>query len=444
MRFWRLLLISIFIIAILTTSSLAAIKTVTYTSELFANKTPPGKLVGAWTDNHTMPYFDPALGRLISVDFTATLNASLNGYAQNLAGDPVAQAYMRVYTDMYVEMINGQHLPLNVFLRIPNDPSDYIYVGPTPDSFSGTDAADTWGSVYYTDSADTTGYIGTGTFKLKTVTHADSKVVGGASWNSAILTRAWSYAKITYAYDKIDTLCLSGHKIDGCTGRPLPGWTIIVNNSTGSWNAVTNASGFWRVCNLKNGTYTVREVLQPGWIQISLPASYTETLAGFNLTNINFTNKKLLCISGFKINSSTGLGLPGWNITLKNATGTVTKKTGPNGKFEFCNLLPGSYSLTEEMLPGYMVVKKVYNPFTLGCENITNKNFTNQKVPNLCGVCWPAGRPQYLALTYTGQTCTANCNVQAAGKVIVTGDPAGATPVHRTTATVLFSAGTSP
>ena len=35
-----------------------------------------------------------------------------------------------------------------------------------------------------------------------------------------------------------------------------------------------------------------------------------------------------------------------------------------------------------------MVVKKVFNPFTLGCENITNKNFTNKWVPSLCGECW--------------------------------------------------------
>ena len=33
-------------------------------------------------------------------------------------------------------------------------------------------------------------------------------------------------------------------------------------------------------------------------------------------------------------------------------------------------------------------------------------------------------------MTYTGWNCIANCNIQAAGKVIVTGDPAGASPVR--------------
>jgi large repetitive protein len=191
--------------------------------------------------------------------------------------------------------------------------------------------------------------------------------------------------KITYTYDE-NLQCLSGYKIDGCTGLPLPSWKIVVKNATHEWNTTTNAKGLWQICGLENDTYTVCEVLEPGWVQTSTPVCHAVTLAGINITNQNFTNQKLLCISGFKINSSTGLGLPGWNITLRNATATVTKKTGPNGKYEFCNLLPGSYSLTEEMQPGYMVVKKVFNPFTLGCENITNKNFTNQKVPTFA-VC---------------------------------------------------------
>ena len=59
MRLGRLLLVSIFIIAILTTISLA-VKKVTYESSIAP------ETVGTWTKYHTLPYFDPALGRLIS------------------------------------------------------------------------------------------------------------------------------------------------------------------------------------------------------------------------------------------------------------------------------------------------------------------------------------------------------------------------------------------
>ena len=68
MRLGRLLLASIFIIAMLTTSALA-VKTVTYYSFI------EPETVGTWTKYHTLPYFDPAMGNLISVDFTASLIA---------------------------------------------------------------------------------------------------------------------------------------------------------------------------------------------------------------------------------------------------------------------------------------------------------------------------------------------------------------------------------
>ena len=63
--------------------------------------------------------------------------------------------------------------------------------------------------------------------------------------------------------------CLSGYKIDDCTGLPLSGWKIVVNNSSQEWNATTNAAGFWRVCNLASGNYTVCEVPQPGWTNVT-------------------------------------------------------------------------------------------------------------------------------------------------------------------------------
>jgi hypothetical protein len=82
-------------------------------------------------------YFDPDLGRLISVNFTATLNSSLVGKAENVAGSAVLNAYMIVGTDMYVAMINGQHLPLNTLLRVPKTGGTYV---------SAFDGAEDYGS----------------------------------------------------------------------------------------------------------------------------------------------------------------------------------------------------------------------------------------------------------------------------------------------------------
>ena len=384
MRHWRILLILIFIIAILSTSSMAAIRTVTYADSLF---TPDGEYVD-WNSNHIFPYFDPAMGRLISVYFSATLNATLYGEAENKAASPVQNAWMNVDTNMYVEMLNGQHLPLEVLLRVPKTGTVSVgafdgtwdFLGPS--AFNGTDANDTWDDIFYINPADVNDYVGTtpgDTFNLPAVTSAISQVRGGGSWWSIITTLAWSNATITYTYD--DSRCLSGYKLDGCTGLPLSGWKIKVNNSTQEWNTTTDGNGFWRICNLENNeTYTVCEVLQPGWAQTSPMGCHTVPLAGINITNINFTNQKMYCISGYKKDNCTGAPLSGWNITLQNATGATSQLTGPDGKYQFCNLKPGDYTITEEARAGYIPFSVVANPVTLNCSNITNQNFTNQKL----------------------------------------------------------------
>ncbi len=404
MSHWRSLLISIFILAILTSSSLAAIKTVTYSSSLYANLTPPGELVD-WNDNFTFPYFDPAMGKLISVYFAATLNATLDGAAENGAPKPVQNAYFAVDAYMDAVMINGQHIPLQVYLRVPETGGinvtayDGVWDFLGTSSFNGSDANDTWGYVYYDDSANTTDYVGTGTFPLLAYTRASSRVIGGGSWYSLITTLAWSNASIIYTYD--DARCLSGFKKDGCTGLPLSGWNITVSNATRLWNATTDASGFWRICGLENNdTYTVCELSQDGWTQTHPDGCYSRHLIGESISNLNFTNKKLYCISGYKKDNCGDSPLSSWNITISNSTGySANDTTGIDGKYEFCNLAPGNYTLNEELKQGWMQV--IAPPeIVLNCSNITNQNFTNQKLLCISGYklddCTNAGIENWL------------------------------------------------
>ena len=382
MRYWRFLLISIFIIAILSTSSLAAIRTVTYYSSLFANSTPPGEFVD-WTDNFTFPYFDPAMGELKSVYFTATLNATLDGEAENRALRSVQNAYFAVDAYMDAVMINGQHIPLQVFLRVPETGGinvtafDGVWDFLGTSSFNGSDANDTWGYVYYNDSANTTDYIGIGTFPLLAYTRAISEVFGGGSWYSLIDTLAWSNASISYTYD--DARCLSGFKKDRCTGLPLSGWKITVSNTTQQWNATTNASGFWQVCQLENDTYNVCEILQPGWCQTDAEACHMVTLAGINITNINFTNQRLSCISGHKKNTCGQSNLSNWTIILSNSKmGAMSAETNETGYYQFCGLPPGVYNLSEESKDGWSPVSAPQQ-ITLNCSNISGMDFVNSE-----------------------------------------------------------------
>ncbi len=367
MKIGRLLLIPTIIIAILATLSSAAIVEEKQCANLHAGLT--GGYQGIytdWTDDYQFNKFDPAKGKLLSVDFNATLNGSIYARAENLGGSNVSGAYALVDADMEVQLIEGETLPLNVvvstgptFLRYFDGAIDFG----GPSGFTKFKEGNNSGTV---SAVNVTPYIGPGTFNLTAVTNATSTVGGSGAFMSILETRGWSYACITYTYD--NTHCLSGYKIDGCTGNPLAGWTITVNNSTGSWSDVTNATGYWEVCDLEDGSYTICEVPQSGWAQTDPVGCYSRTLAGVNITNINFTNQELVCINGTKYNDCTDEPLVNWTVNLE-ANGTVinTTTTGTDGKYSFCGLEPGNYTVCEVLEDGWKNVTPSCIDVALGC-----------------------------------------------------------------------------
>jgi hypothetical protein len=206
MRYGRNLLISIFIIAILVSSSLAAIRTVTYPSNI------PESMMG-WDGNHPLPYFDPAKGELLSVLFTATLNDSFDGKAENkntVSG--VSGCYMNVPADLSVVMINGDFINLSANLRVPKTGTVSVtkhtteigephYTG--PDSFNGTDQGNTSGFILYNTPSEVSNYIGTGTFNLSAHASASATLGGGGNFWFDYNTYGWSNGSITYTYNSV-------------------------------------------------------------------------------------------------------------------------------------------------------------------------------------------------------------------------------------------------
>ena len=121
-------------------------------------------------------------------------------------------------------------------------------------------------------------------------------------------------------------LCISGKKINHCTGAGISGWTITVRNSTGGivGTATTIKTpvaqrGNWSVCGLLPGNYSVTETLKSGFKNIT-NLTQNVTLKCVNVTGVNFRNVPLFGLRGYKIDGCTGLGLGGWTITVKNVT----------------------------------------------------------------------------------------------------------------------------
>ena len=86
-------------------------------------------------------------------------------------------------------------------------------------------------------------------------------------------------------------------------------------------------------------------------------------------------------ISGFKVNSATGSGIPSWNITLMNSTMQKSLLTGADGSYKFTNLVNGTYNVTEETKSGFTNVSPTTVQVTINGSDAMNINFTNAIVP---------------------------------------------------------------
>jgi uncharacterized repeat protein (TIGR01451 family) len=158
---------------------------------------------------------------------------------------------------------------------------------------------------------------------------------------------------------------------------PVPGVVIGLEGTLangehfGPIYTTTNAAGFYAFYDLLPGVYTVWEILPDGWINI-LPSSYDVTIdEGSYVFCAKFANVRWGSIDGFKfldwdmdgLFDGNEVGISGWQITLTGwlndgdwpwapdgATHIepITITTDANGFWEFPDLLPGVYTVTEE------------------------------------------------------------------------------------------------
>ena len=126
----------------------------------------------------------------------------------------------------------------------------------------------------------TTGWINNTARAVGTDRYGKNVTAPPASWNVRV--------KCVY--------CIAGYKLDNESGSGLANWKINVkSSSTGAIIATstTNDTGYWQVCGLEIGNYTVCEVLQqPGWGITAPPLGCHDnvSLGPANITGLNFTN----------------------------------------------------------------------------------------------------------------------------------------------------------
>jgi len=160
---------------------------------------------------------------------------------------------------------------------------------------------------------------------------------------------------------------VSGFKYDDTNGdgihtgdEPgLAGWTVELVDASGAvvqW-MTTGSDGFYTFTVCDPGTYTVREVLQDGWIATA-PTSYSFTAVSGQGQGGNFLNFKLGSICGAKFYDANHNGvwdddepaIAGFLVELVQGGGVIDTATTTEDGFCFDGLLAGDYTV-REVLP---------------------------------------------------------------------------------------------
>lgn len=172
---------------------------------------------------------------------------------------------------------------------------------------------------------------------------------------------------------------ISGTKFNDLNGNGLrdagepgiPGVTVRLQGPTGSvTSATTDSGGSFSFTGLAPGTYIVSEVVPAGFVQtapappgtISVTVATAQAVTGLLIGNQAVSAANTASVSGTKfldINANgvvDGIDRPfqGIVFVLTDANGVQRQATSDaNGVFTFSNLAPGTYTLTEQIPPGF-------------------------------------------------------------------------------------------
>jgi hypothetical protein len=183
-------------------------------------------------------------------------------------------------------------------------------------------------------------------------------------------------------------------------GTVVPGqdWKITatpVNDPFAKTIEVTVTNG-QALLTLTPGTWNVTETLKSGWVAVT-PSTVQRVVDQYQVgavAPIVFKNRVPVCYSKLTVikqgvgTNSKGkdepLGtLAGWTFTLSavdGSTTSVTKTTGGDGQVVFENILPGVYTVTETVQPGWKISESSQTVAIRPCETPKPLTFVNHEL----------------------------------------------------------------
>jgi hypothetical protein len=399
----------------------------------------PMTAAGGQVFNGQIPKFDSSLGTLISAKLTTQACTVLTYRIDS--EDPGDQIWnVIVQGGVILTPPVGPQIP--VFAGTPDEGTD-VFTGPDDEpglfnsNFAGPDFAEISigtlaNPVCNEDETDFDTPAELAIFsgvagevlpvQIRLLSNKDVRNDNSSNYGEQAAVQASGSVCVEYTYQPpCPRFCINGTKINDCTGEGIPGWQICLSNSSGQIACIlTDASGDYSFCDLFPGTYQVTEETREGWV--SMDATVRDVILDEeSAEGVDFTNAPAGCISGNKFNSKTNEGLSGWTINLKDANGAVIKTTttGTGGLYQFCGLLPGSYTVCEVQKAAWKAVGPTCIDVELvACENSEDNDFFNEP-SNLVCVC-----PFFIKNDFYTASCNAIYEVDAT-KGILANDPPG-------------------
>ncbi len=189
----------------------------------------------------------------------------------------------------------------------------------------------------------------------------------------------------------------------------LMNWLIILKGTTLSGDEVymtrmTDSTGFYEFTMLDAGIYTVSEFMPSGWVNILPITSSPLEIGSGSAESCDFANIPTGSISGYKwhdvdidgIWDAGELGIEDWTIYLygydiNGLMVSLETQTAADGSYVFDDLLPGQYTVSEEIQDGWYAATatSVYVDVSLLVPfEILGVNFGNAEYGSISGFKW--------------------------------------------------------